>query len=72
MDLAEGSLTVRTTRTTWDPYSIINARDLIKLMARSVPYEQAIKCFDDENAVEVIKIRGKYFLKNLMKNIQLF
>ena len=31
---------------------------MIKLMARSVPYEQAIKCFDDENAVEVVKIRG--------------
>jgi len=58
LDVAEGSMTVRTTRKTWDPYSIINARDLIKLMARSVPYEQAIKCFDDENAVEVVKIRG--------------
>ena len=51
-------MVVKTTRKTWDPYSIINARDLIKLMARSVPYEQAIKCFDDENAVEVVKIRG--------------
>ena len=113
----------------WDPYAIINARDLIKLMSRSVqfcyrkhsdcysqvnkiyrpcyhgfymkrlfvaqvfyfifsnklvfeiqisskirissfsankyfknlrsvPYEQAVKCFDDENAVEIIKIKG--------------
>merc|ERR1712227_900527 len=58
LDVAEGSMDVKTTKKTWDPYSIINARDLIKLMARSVPYEQAIKCFDDENAVEVVKIRG--------------
>ena len=59
LDVAEGSMVVKTTKKTWDPYSIINARDLIKLMARSVPYEQAIKCFDDENAVEVVKIRGE-------------
>jgi len=66
LDLAEGSMVVKTTRQTWDPYSIINARDLIKLMARSVPYEQAIKCFDDENAVEVVKI------KNIVRNKEKF
>merc|ERR1712176_810837 len=58
LDLAEGSMTVKSTRQMWDPYAIINARDLIKLMSRSVPYEQAVKCFDDENAVEIIKIKG--------------
>ena len=56
LDTKDGVMAVTTTDQTWDPVAILKCRDMIKLLARSVPLEQACRVLEDgvESMVIVI------------------
>lgn len=57
-------MTVTTSKKTWDPYIIIKAKDLLRLLSRGVPYEQAVKVLQDTCGCDLIKI-GKMVSKKM-------
>jgi ribosomal RNA assembly protein len=49
-------MSAKTTRKTYDPYIILKARDMLKLLARGVAVVQAVKILEDGTACDIIKI----------------
>ncbi|GAB2250711.1 hypothetical protein Droror1_Dr00016961 [Drosera rotundifolia] len=66
LNLVDGCMTVSTTMKTRDPYIIVKARDLLRLLSRSVPAPQAIKILNDGMECDIIKI------SNIVRNKERF
>jgi len=49
-------MNVKTSRSVWDPYIIIKGRDMLRLLARSVPFPQAVRVLDDDVFCDIVKI----------------
>mmetsp|Transcript_3063 Transcript_3063/g.7175 ORF Transcript_3063/g.7175 Transcript_3063/m.7175 type:complete len:266 (-) Transcript_3063:369-1166(-) len=56
IDLSLGKMEVKTTKETRDPFIIFKARDFLKLLARSVPVQQACKIFEKDIFCDIVKI----------------
>lgn len=58
LDLRQGNITIRTTKETWDPTSILCARHAVWMLARSMPLDLALRCFDYETECDIIRIKN--------------
>lgn len=58
LDAVQKSITIATTKRTYDPYIIIRARDLVKLITRGAPLQQAQKILQCDTFCDIIKIGG--------------
>ena len=70
VDYRSLSLIVSTTNKTWDPYSIIKSRDMIRLIARYVPFEHALKVMDDNTFSDIIEIGKTNVARNQVRFIK--
>jgi len=68
LDIREGTVTVATTKKCFDPFAIIQSRDVIRLLSRGVPVEHATRVLDDETFCDIIKISG--FTSNTEKMVK--
>ncbi|KAL9248776.1 KRR1 small subunit processome component-like protein [Drosera capensis] len=66
LNLVDGCMTVSTTMKMRDPYIILKARDLLRLLSRSVPAPQTIKKPNDGMECDIIKI------SNIVRNKERF
>ncbi|KAM7534127.1 hypothetical protein Aperf_G00000111713 [Anoplocephala perfoliata] len=57
LNLGESTMFVHTTMKTFDPFIILKARDMIRLLARSVPFDIAARVLDDETFSDIIEIK---------------
>lgn len=56
LDLVNGSMTVETTPKTWDPFIIIKAHHMIRLLARYVPVEAAARVLRDDTTSTIVDL----------------